>query len=69
MAKLVLFMDLFFGGATSIVTMIVKTFLLYMWAVFVGAVFPRFRVEQSVRWFLKVPTAIGIIAVLIYTLR
>ena len=68
-AKLVLFMDLFFGGATSIITMIVKTFLLYMWAVFVGAVFPRFRVEQSVRWFLKVPTAIGIIAVLIYTLR
>ena len=65
-AKLVLFMDLFFGGATSIVTMIVKTFLIFMWCVFVGAVFPRFRVEQSVRWLLKAPTAIGIIAVLVY---
>jgi len=62
-AKLVLFMNLFFGGATSIPVLIVKTFLLFMFAIVVGVVFPRFRVEQSVRWFLRVPTAIGIIAV------
>ncbi|MCK5077037.1 MAG: NADH-quinone oxidoreductase subunit H, partial [Calditrichia bacterium] len=66
-AKLILFMNLFFGGATSIVEMVIKTFLLYMINVFIGAVFPRFRVEDSIRWFLKVPTIIGIIAVLIYT--
>lgn len=65
-AKLVLFMNLFFGGATSILILIVKTFLLFMFAIFVGVVFPRFKVEQSVRWFLKVPTAIGIIAVIVY---
>ena len=66
-AKLILFMNLFFGGATSIPEMVVKTFLIFMWCVFVGVVFPRFRVEQSVRWFLKVPTIIGIIAVLLFT--
>jgi len=65
-AKLILFMNLFFGGATSIPEMVVKTFLIFMWCVFVGVVFPRFRVEQSVRWLLKVPTIIGIIAVGIY---
>jgi NADH-quinone oxidoreductase subunit H len=64
-AKLVLFMNLFFGGATSIPAMIVKTFLLMLYAVFVGVVFPRYKVEQSVRWFLRVPTAIGVLAVIV----
>ncbi len=68
-AKLVLFVNLFFGGATSIPILIVKTFLLFMFAIIVGVVFPRFRVEQSVRWFLKIPTAIGILAVILYMIR
>jgi len=61
-AKLVLFMDLYFGGATSIPEMIIKTFLIMFWVVFVGAVFPRYRLEQSVRWLLTVPTFIGLLA-------
>lgn len=67
-AKLVLFMNLFFGGATSIPEMMVKTFLLFMYCVLVGVVFPRFRVEQSVRWFLKIPAIIGILAIARYSL-
>jgi len=67
-AKLILFMNLFFGGATSIPEMVVKTFLLFMWSVVVGVVFPRFKVEQSVRWFLKVPTLIGILAIGLYSI-
>jgi NADH-quinone oxidoreductase subunit H len=65
-AEAALFMNLFFGGATNWVELIVKTFLIYFWSVFVGTVFPRFRIEQSVRWFLKVPTIIGIIAIIIF---
>lgn len=61
-----LFMNLFFGGATNWIELIVKTFLIYFWSVFVGVVSPRFRVEQSVTWFLKVPLAIGILAVILY---
>ncbi|RLC10281.1 MAG: NADH-quinone oxidoreductase subunit H [Deltaproteobacteria bacterium] len=61
-AKLVLFMNLFFGGATTIPEMIIKTFLIMLWTVFVGAVFPRYRLEQSVRWLLKVPALIGLLA-------
>ncbi len=59
-AKSALFMNLFLGGATSIPEAMIKIFLVYMWAVFVGAVFPRFRVEQSVRFFLGWPMWIGL---------
>lgn len=67
-AKLVLFMNLYFGGATNIPIMIVKTFAIYMFSVFVGVAYPRFRTEQSIRFFLKYPALIGIIAILIWTI-
>ncbi len=62
-AKLILFMNLFFGGATSIIEMIVKTFFIYMFSVFVGAAYPRFRPEQSFRFFLKWPALIGVLSI------
>ncbi len=65
-AKLILFMNLFFGGATSILEMVVKTFFIFEFCVFVGVVFPRFKVEQSIRWLLQVPAVIGVVAVIIY---
>ncbi|HAQ60417.1 TPA: hypothetical protein DCR49_00195 [Candidatus Delongbacteria bacterium] len=68
-AKLILFMNLFFGGATNIPVLVGKTFTLYMFAVFVGVVNPRFTLENSIRWFIRIPTATGIIAVLIYTFK
>jgi len=64
-AKLALFMNLYFGGATNLAIMILKTFLLYMITVIIGAAFPRFRTEQSIRFFLGVPTILGILAVII----
>jgi len=64
MAKTIFFMNLFFGGATSWPELILKCFLIYMWSVLVGVVYPRFRVDQSIRWFLKIPLALGILAVL-----
>lgn len=66
-AKLVLFMNLFFGGATNLLEMVVKTFFIYMFSVFIGAAYPRFRPEQSFRFFLKWPTIIGILSVLYIT--
>jgi NADH-quinone oxidoreductase subunit H len=61
----VLYMNLFFGGATNWIELIVKSFFVYFWTVFVGVVFPRFRVDQSIPWLLKVPTLAGIISILI----
>ena len=59
-AKLILFMDLFFGGATGLIEMIIKTWAIYMFAVVVAASFPRYRVDQSIRFFLRIPTMIGL---------
>lgn len=63
MAKAVLFMNLFFGGATSIPEMMIKTFLVILWTVLVGVSFPRFKVEQSIRWFLRIPLLIGLLGI------
>jgi len=60
----VLFMNLFFGGATNWFELIIKTFFIYFTTVFVGVVFPRFRADHSIRWFVKVPLVFGILAVL-----
>ncbi len=64
-AKLILYMNLLFGGATNWPELVLKTFLIYMWSVFVGTVFPRYRVDQSVRWFLTIPLAIALIAIIL----
>jgi NADH-quinone oxidoreductase subunit H len=65
-AKLVLFMNLYFGGATNLVVMVIKTFFIYMFSVFVGVAFPRFKTEDSIRFFLKVPAVLGILAIVVF---
>lgn len=69
-AKVMLFVSLFFGGVTlydswmlTFLVFFLKTFLVYMWSVFIGLSFPRFRVEQSIRWFLGIPLLIGILSI------
>jgi NADH-quinone oxidoreductase subunit H len=64
-AKIVVYMNLFFGGAANWPVFFLKVFLIYMVSAFVGVVFPRFRVEQSIRWFLIWAVPLGIIAVLL----
>lgn len=63
-AKIVIYMNLFFGGATDWPTFFLKVFLIYLWSAFVGVVFPRFRVEQSIRWFLIWGVPLGILSIL-----
>ena len=65
MAKTVLFMNLFFGGATNWGVLILKVFLIYMVSVVVGVVQPRFRVDHSIRWFYKYALPLGVIALIV----
>jgi len=60
----ILFVNLFYGGATGWIELIVKSFIVYFPAVFIGTVFPRFRVDQSIKWFLLFPTLLGILAII-----
>ena len=62
--KLILFMNLFFGGATGWIELMIKTLLIYMVAVVVGVAYPRFRVDQGIRFFFKIPTLIGIASII-----
>lgn len=63
-AKAIIYMNLFFGGATSWAEFAIKIFLLYMIPAVIGVVHPRFRVEQSIRFFLKWGLPVGILAIL-----
>jgi len=62
--KLTLFVDVFMGGATNLVVLVIKTFTLYMVPVLYGIVSPRYRTEQAVRFFWGWPLFFGLLAVL-----
>ncbi|GAB4293969.1 MAG: respiratory chain complex I subunit 1 family protein [Marinilabiliales bacterium] len=64
-SECILMVNLFFGGATNWLVLLAKSFVVFFWPVFVGTVFPRFRIDQSIPWFLKLPLALGILAVLL----
>ncbi len=64
-AKIVVYMNIFFGGAASWPIFFLKVFLIYMISVLVGVVFPRFRVEQSIRWFLIWAVPLGILSIVL----
>ncbi len=62
--KLTLFVDIFMGGATNLVMLVIKTFALYMVPVLYGIVSPRYRTEQAVRFFFGWPLFFGFLAIL-----
>ncbi len=64
-AKMVIYMNLFFGGAATWPVFFLKIFCLYFFSLFVGVAFPRFRVEQSIRWFLIWAVPLGVVAILV----
>lgn len=64
-AKIVIYLNLFFGGASSWPEFFLKVFAIYMVSVFVGVAFPRFRVEQSIRWFMVWAVPLGILAIVL----
>ena len=64
-AKLLLMVDLFWGGAATLWELIFKTFVFFVAAVFIGNVYGRFTTAQSVEFLLKVPTVIAIVGLLL----
>ena len=62
--KLTLYVDLFMGGADNLIVLVVKTFGLYMIPVLYGIVSPRYRTEQSIKFFWGWPVFFGFLAIL-----
>ncbi len=57
-------MDVFLGGASNLIMLVVKTFFLYMIPVLYGIVSPRYRTEQAIRYFWGWPTFFGIAGII-----
>lgn len=68
-AKLILFTNLFLGGATNWLELFTKIFFFFLAFTIINAVFPRFRTDHSVRWFIRIPFAVGILTLVYTTLR
>jgi len=62
--KLTLYVDLFMGGASNLGILLVKTFTLYMFPVLWGVTSPRFRTEQSVKFFWGWPLVFGLLGLI-----
>ena len=63
-AKLTLYVDIFMGGADNLIILVIKTFTLYLIPMLYGITSPRYRTEQSVRWFWGWPSFFGLLAIL-----
>jgi len=55
---------LFLGGADNLIVLLLKTFAIYLIPMLYGTVSPRYRTEQSIRYFWGWPTFFGLLAIL-----
>ncbi|MBN2619650.1 NADH-quinone oxidoreductase subunit H [candidate division WOR-3 bacterium] len=60
-----LFVDLFLGGGGEPFTFLLKMLIVFMLGVFINAVFPRFKIQQAIRFNWTWPTIISLIGLLI----
>ncbi|MEA3491270.1 MAG: NADH-quinone oxidoreductase subunit H [Campylobacterota bacterium] len=66
-AKLVLMVNLFLGGADGFLSLIGKTFMLFLLVTALGALYGRFKTPQSVDFLMRVPTVIAIVGLILAT--
>ena len=59
-----LFVNLFLGGATQVMTFFVKMLAVFVASLCVNAVFPRFRIEQAVKYLWKWPTLLAFLGLI-----
>lgn len=60
-----LFVNLFLGGAGNPVTFFVKMLVVFIVCLFINAVFPRFRIEQAVKYLWRWPTLLAFVGLIV----
>jgi NADH-quinone oxidoreductase subunit H len=60
-----LFVNLFLGGAVEPFTFLLKMLVVFIVGVFINAVFPRFRIEQAIRFNWTWPTILALAGLII----
>jgi len=63
--SIALFVNLFLGGAANPVTFFIKMSVVFVASLFVNAVFPRFRIEQAVKYLWRWPTLLALLGLII----
>ena len=60
-----LFVDLFLGGAANLGTFFLKMLAVFLIGVFIGAVYPRFRIDQALKYCWKWPTLFALLGLIV----
>jgi NADH-quinone oxidoreductase subunit H len=63
--SIALFVNLFLGGATNPVTFFLKMLVVFVLGLCINAVFPRFRIEQAIKYLWKWPTLLAFLGLII----
>lgn len=63
--SIALFVNLFLGGAANIFYFFVKMLVVFVLGLCINAVFPRFRIEQAVKYLWKWPTLLAFLGLII----
>ncbi len=67
--EIALFVDLFLGGATNILWFYVKMFVVFFIMMMFDEVYPRFKIDDAVRFFWKWPTVVALISLIIVLVK
>jgi NADH-quinone oxidoreductase subunit H len=59
-----LFVNLFLGGAANPVIFFLKMLVVFVLGLFINAVFPRFRIEQAIKYLWKWPTLLALLGLI-----
>jgi len=62
--SIALFVNLFLGGADNIFYFFVKMLVVFMLGLCINAVFPRFRIEQAIKYLWKWPTLLAFLGLI-----
>ncbi len=63
--SIALFVNLSLGGAANPVTFFVKMLVVFLLGLCINAVFPRFRIEQAIKYLWKWPTLLAFLGLII----
>jgi len=62
--SIALFVNLFLGGAANPLIFFVKMLVVFVFGLFIHAVFPRFRIEQAIKYLWQWPTLLAFLALI-----
>ncbi len=57
---LTLFVNLFLGGSANFILFFIKILIVFIIGLFINAVFPRFRIEQALKYLWGIPTLLAL---------